>query len=193
VVKLYDYFIESEKLYSDKFLMSNGVHYVFDEDEYKFIEKFICENYDISSKTLDIIGEVLDNVKISITFKYLIFGDFLFSSTSFINPSSYTYTISREDYFYNIRLRASINMSFGLDYALYIEFHKKLLISLRQNNVISRKLTRALKEGVWCTAVYNQLSVNTVNNCDQLYFGKNPFILVDIYGSFYSISSFRNM
>lgn len=182
-----------EKIYSDKFLKNLQIldNRKFDEDEYNFLKPFFDE------EIIDNILEIIDDIFKNKDFRYIILGDFLFSMTSLDirDPSEILFKTNRNAYIERIRLRANINTMFNVDFNEYINKHKKLLIGLRLAKILGKTETRSLKDNSWETIIYFHIKIknNDKNYTIPISYGTNPFVIVELFKTKYSVTSFRNL
>ena len=188
---MYESFIEDEREYSRRFLKMNQIcEDRFDEYEYSVI-KALFNNESMISKIFVIINDLIKKEGFKYPSKYIIFGDFVFSMSSFSleDPSNLIFKTSRSDYFKRINERAEINKDFGYQPNDYVILHKKLMIGLRAVKVIERTILRK-KDDNWETIIYFKLVMPGRIDL-PLGFSKFPFIIS--LNKEYSIGSFRNI
>lgn len=79
--------------------------------------------------------------------RLVVLGDFLFSMTScdLHDPANIIFKTSRSDYMDRIVVRSLVNMHLDYDPFIYLEIHKKLLIGLKIDGVISKSIIRNKK------------------------------------------------
>lgn len=143
-----------------------------------------------------VIDDIVSNEKLIWDLRFLIIGDFLFSigSSEMQDPAELIFKTTRNSYFNRIRVRATINTIFGYDWSKYILVHQKLLIGLRLNKSIKKNVVRTSKNNMWETVVYITLKINSFCESEKvLNISGKPFIIIDICGIKYSVSSFRNL
>jgi len=98
----------------------------------------------------DAIDEMSLKFKISSEFKFLIFGDFIFSQIAkdTKDPSDLFAKIERGLFIKMIEVRALINETFGLDPQEYVKLHKHLLLAFRYRKILKNSTIRTQKDGV---------------------------------------------
>lgn len=188
---MYECFIKEEKEYGRRFLKMNQIcEDRFDECEYSVV-RALFKNESMVLKIFTIIEDLIAKEGFKYPSKYIIFGDFVFSMSSFNleDPSNLILKTSRNDYIRRIHERAEINKDFGYKLHDYVTLHKRLLLGLRGEKIIERTIVRK-KGDDWETMVYFKLSIDGKIDI-PLGFSKYPFIIS--LNRKYSIGSFRNI
>lgn len=198
-VPSFDDFIKSEEYFSNMFYEYMQItDREFNKEEYNFIAEIFYKD-DLIVEIYDIIYDLLVREGLSEKYSHLVFADFIFSMTSnnVMDPSELIFQTTRDRYFSRIRFRSLINyMVFGIDYVKYLNnIHKKLLIGLRVTSIINRKVIRNKDKNNWASIVYLRLMCGKfeLENNIRIGYGKEPFKIISIYKSSYSIGSFRNI
>lgn len=139
----YRNFLENEKDINYNVERMLGVKMNFNIDDYRFLIPIFKDEIFIKN-ILDIIVNITGNFG-DIRLKYLMLGDFLFSflGSTPKGDDNLLFTINKEDFFINIRFRASINVFAEYDYHSYVKLHQKLVVALRGNNIIHKNTIRS--------------------------------------------------
>lgn len=189
----YDDFIENEKKFASDFAKQIKIENLFDVCDYTHLKLFF-NNENTVEKIYKNIREILDIKHIS--FEHLVFADFI---TSFFtygvrNTNNLIFRIEREEYIHKIVLRAHINTVFDIDVDTYIEYHKRLLIALRNDGVIARHIIKQNIYSIWESSVFLDLNIEKpFLDFFCINMSKSEFKLLKIGGKMYTFSTFRNM
>ncbi len=198
---IYKKFISNEKFYSKKFScffnLNNNKN--FNESEYKHLKPFFKDEKFITQLIYE-IEIILQKQKFNIDAKYLVLGDFFFSmfSHSTEDPAYLIFKNTRNKYIKNLNLRFHINKNISDIWTreTHLLIHQKLLIGLVDKNLLQKDTIRLNANDNWeCIVYYTCKLTKKESNFFNLPIGYSyePFEIIEISGTKYSISSFRNV
>lgn len=127
---------------------------------------------------------------------HFILSDFIFA---FINhdlqdPANLVFKISRTDYLYYVSIRSRINVLFEIDPDAYQMFHKKFLVGLRVEKILTKYQIRSFKNKIWNTVIYFQLKLFQDDVLPYLFtLYTKPFYFVFINKYCFCVGSFRKV
>lgn len=180
-----------EKLSIEFYNRNNMYNIKFNESNY-FLLKYVCNDINITNNIIKSIRDVIKDLKVKVC-ENLVFCDFVsaFKPKNIVTPNWAYIKTTRNEYLKEIKIRSYIN-NLDFDYEL---FHKKLIISLRLNNVITRKEVRAFNNEKWYTSIQYTLGIENydLNWVNEVINIENPFKIIFIEKKPYMCSSFRNI
>lgn len=186
----FDKFILNEKRYGGDLGRRWGAESLFKEGDYTF-PKGIWNGKIVKSVWLEVRGRGIGEEE-----AYLILGDFLFAiMPAFLSPyhSSLEISFTRKEYFRSISKRININILFGFDGERQILCHKYLLIGLREEGVLSRKILKQKRGKKWESECHYTFQENITSYTYVNNFGGSSYPIkgINIGELFLCVMSFR--
>ena len=188
----FEKFILNEKRYGGDLGRRWGVESLFRGEDYTF-PRGIWDGKIVKSVWLEVRGQGMGEEE-----AYLILGDFLFAiMPTFLPPhySSLEISFTRKEYFRSIDKRIKINTLLGFDGEKQILCHRRLLIGLREEGVLSRKILKQKRGKKWESECYYDFQEAVTPHTYVNSFGGSSYPIkgINVGELFLCVTSFRFM